>query len=74
MFRCKFAAATITSAGYDAQYAVLEVEFARDGQVWQYFDVPEEIWYHFRQTAGPDAFFHSQIKGRYDERRVFSGR
>lgn len=73
MFRCKFAAATIASAGYNAQYAVLEVEFAHDGQIWQYLGVPEELWYRFKQETGPDNFFHSYIKGCFDEKRISSG-
>jgi len=70
MLRCKFAAPTIVSAGYDPLHAVLEVEFAHDGQVWQYLDVPEEIWYRFKRETEADYFFHAYIKGCYDEKRV----
>lgn len=70
MLRCKFAARTVASAGYDAQYAVLEVEFAQDGQVMQYLGVPEDLWYRFRRETWPDDFFHSNIKGCYTERRI----
>lgn len=73
MVRCKFAALTISSAGYDAQYAVLEVEFAQDGQVWQYLGVPEELWYRFKKEAVPDNFFHSYIQGCYTEKRIAPG-
>lgn len=73
MVRCKFAALTIASAGYDAQYAILEVEFAHDGQVWQYLGVPEEIWYRFKKESVPDDFFHSYIQGCYDEKRIQNG-
>ena len=38
----------IRSAGYDAQRQVLEMEFASDGQICQFDNVPEEIWYRFR--------------------------
>ena len=71
MFRCTFAAQTIAAAGYDAQYEILEVEFVRDGQVWQYMGVPEELWYRFKRENGPDAFFHSHIKGQFNEKRIF---
>lgn len=70
MFRCRFAAKTIASAGYDAQYAVLEVEFAHDGQVWQYFGVPEELWYQFKREVRPDSFFHRHIKGCFEEQKL----
>lgn len=72
MFRCNFAALTIASAGYDAQYAILEVEFVHGGQVWQYMGVPEEIWYRFKREAVPDYFFHNYIKGCYEEKRITS--
>lgn len=72
MFRCKFASYAIVSAGYDAQYAVLEVEFVRDGQVWQYQGVPEEIWYQLRRETRPDDFFRSHIQGRYTEKRIWA--
>lgn len=70
MFRRKFAAMMIASAGYDAQYAVLEVEFVRDGQIWQYHGVPEEIWYRFRRETRPDDFFRRFIQGSYIEKKM----
>lgn len=72
MLRCRFTALTIASAGYDAQSTILEVEFARDGQIWQYFGVPEELWYRFRKESGPDVFFRRFIQGCYTEKRIFS--
>lgn len=72
MVRCKFAALTVASAGYDAQSAILEVEFACDGQIWQYFGVPEELWYRFKRESGPDQFFHNYIKGCFVEKRILS--
>ena len=38
----------IKSAGYDAQQQMLEIEFANNGQIWQFDNVPEDIWYRFR--------------------------
>ena len=35
----------IKSAGYDAQQQMLEIEFANNGQIWQFDNVPEDIWY-----------------------------
>lgn len=70
MSRYRFGTEAIASAGYDAQCALLEIEFVRDGQVWQYLEVPEEIWYRFRCEPTPDSFFHSYIKGHYIEKRV----
>lgn len=73
MIRYKFGTKTIRSAGYNALCAILEVEFAQDGQIWHYTNVPEEIWYHLRNEKYPDSFFHQHIKGHYRERRIFMG-
>jgi hypothetical protein len=70
MFRYKTVGFFITSAGYNAQYAQLEVEFRKDSQVWVYLDVPEEIWYEFKNSASPDRFFCRFIQGCYKERRI----
>lgn len=68
--RCKFGSMLIASAGYDAQCELLEIEFGHDGQVCQYFEVPEDIWYRFKLEASPELFFHRHIKGCYVERRI----
>ena len=72
MVRCNFGAVTIASAGYDAQYEILEVEFVYGGQIWQYTGVPEDIWYRFKRETVPEHFFHSYIKGCYDEKQITS--
>lgn len=72
MFRCKFTAITIISAGYDPQRALLEVKVARNGEVWQYQDVPEELWYRFKGDRDPDVFFRRYIQGCYAEQQAFS--
>ena len=70
MGRYRFGSMAIASAGYDAQCQLLEIEFVQDGQVWQYLEVPEEVWYHFKTGSKPDIFFHNFIKGRYAEQRI----
>lgn len=71
MVRCKFASMAIASAGYDAQSEVLEVQFARDGQIWQYRGVPEDIWYRFKRETRPDDYFRSHIQGQFAEKRIW---
>ena len=51
----------IKSAGYDAQQQMLEIEFANNGQIWQFDNVPEDIWYRFRSHHLPELFFHNFI-------------
>ena len=68
MRRFWFGSPLIASAGYNAQCELLEVEFVQNGKILQYTNVPEEIWYQFRQERCPEAFFHKYIKGAYREK------
>lgn len=60
----------ITSIGYDSASSILEVEFKSSQQVWQYFDVPEYIWYEFESADSIGKYFTANIKGKYAESRV----
>lgn len=53
--------------GYDPQYALLEIRLVGDGKVRQYSDVPEETWYHLRESYHPDTYYHRHICGCYKE-------
>lgn len=57
----------IETMGYEPQRALLEVKLSGDGKVWQYRDVPEDVWYQFREDRHPDAYFRRYICGRYRE-------
>lgn len=59
----------ICSIGYDAVNSTLEIEF-KSGQVWQYFDFQEPIWYEFEASDSKGKFFHREIKAQYSESRV----
>lgn len=60
----------IKSAGYDAQQQMLEIEFASDGHICQFENVPEDIWYQFRNYHLPEMFFRNFIMGCYPEGRM----
>ncbi|MNW46218.1 hypothetical protein D3C74_235010 [compost metagenome] len=60
----------ITSIGYDESQAVLEVEFKSNGQVWQYYDVTEYIWFEMNSAPSVGKYFHANIRGKYPESRV----
>lgn len=70
MRRVWFGGDEVLTAGYDAQCAVLEIEFSKEGQIRQYQNVSEDIWYMFKQGSLPDLFFHSMIKGNYEEKKI----
>ncbi len=73
MTRTKTLITGITSAGYDALCATLELEFWPDGQVWQFYDVPEHVWYNWRNTEATHTFFHTNIFGRYAAKKIGTG-
>ncbi len=54
---------------YRMQYCpirkMLEVQFNKEEKVYQYLDVPEEVWYTMRNTASIDLFFNVMIASRY---------
>lgn len=60
----------ISSAGYNPLCAVLELEFSGDGQVWQFYDVPEHVWYEWRNAEKSGIYFHTCISGRYESRQI----
>jgi len=60
----------ILSIGYDTNLAILEIEFKSNGQVWEYLDVPEYVWYEMESAPSVGKYFHANIKGTYTENRV----
>ncbi len=65
-----FCSTYIDSIGYDAQRALLAVRMIRTGRVRCYADVPEEIWYRFRESASPDLYYRRYICGHFRETAV----
>lgn len=62
-----FCSTYIDAIGYDAQRAVLEVKLTKGNRLKRYVNVPEEIWYRFRESASPDLYYRSCICGHYRE-------
>ncbi|MDR6715636.1 KTSC domain-containing protein [Paenibacillus sp. 2003] len=60
----------INSIAYDPTQAILEVEFKSSGHIWNYYDVPEYVWYEMNSASSIGEFFHANIKGTYTESRV----
>lgn len=54
----------IRSIGYDSDEGLLEVEF-HSGGVYQYREVPENVFQRFLCASSKGRFFHQNIKGRY---------
>lgn len=62
-----FCSTYIDAIGYDAQRALLEVRLARNGRIRKYADVPEEVWYRFRESPSPDTYYRRFICGHFRE-------
>ena len=59
----------IASLGYNASTSTLEVEF-NSGAVWQYYEVPESVYYDMMNSGSLGKFFYANIKGSYGESQV----
>lgn len=59
----------ITIYGFESSSSTLEVEFS-SGAVWQYYDVPESVYYKMKNAVSLGKFFLANIKGQYAENQV----
>lgn len=69
MDREAVSSSNIASVGYDESSGVLEVEFL-NGAVYEYFDVPAQLYADFRAAASLGAFLNSQIRNRFRYQRI----
>lgn len=60
----------IASIGYDQSSGTVEVEFRANGQVWQYYDVPEITYNEVRAAASLGKAFNAMIKTHFREGRI----
>lgn len=54
----------VEAIGYDQDTQTLQVEF-KNGSNYQYFDVPEKIFYELRDASSIGAYLSANIKGVY---------
>ena len=59
----------IASMGYDATTRTLEIEFPNSG-VYQYFDVPQEVFEWFKRVPSKSAYLERHIKSQYSYAKV----
>lgn len=60
----------MSSYGYDIETSILEVEFKKNGAVWQYYDVPESIYWQMKSASSAGKFFLANVKSHYTEAQV----
>ena len=71
MSRTRLVSTMMASAGYDPTSRVLEIEFAT-GAVYQYVDVPFDVYQAMLDAPSPGQFFHGRIRGAFACHRVAS--
>lgn len=64
MERSPVGSTSIVAAGYDAGTRVLEIEYST-GNVYQYVDVPAEVYEWFLRARSKGGFVNRLIKDRY---------
>ena len=69
MTRTRLVSSMMTSAGYDPTSRVLEIEFAT-GAVYQYVDVPFDVFQEMLGATSQGQFFHRRIRGAFVSHRV----
>ncbi len=67
MVRQPVSSSLVKSVGYHAEEMVLEIEFT-SGRVYQYFDVPEEIYSGLIGASSLGSYFNAHIKDVYPYR------
>ncbi len=60
---------SIAAIGYDEDSQTLQVEFNR-GTLYQYFDVPQQIFDELQQANSVGTFLNEHIKGIYRYSKV----
>jgi hypothetical protein len=60
----------IASIGYDPSNGTLEVEFTKGGAVWQYYDVPENVWHELQSAPSLGQYFLANIRDRFGGSRA----
>ena len=59
----------VESVGYDEDSSTLQVEF-KNGSMYQYFDVPENIFIGLRDADSVGRYLSENIKGSYRYSKV----
>lgn len=69
MDRIPVESSNLRSIGYDAASQTFEVEF-KNHAIYQYYNVPEQIWMELEAAPSKGKYYSSQIKDRFLSQRV----
>lgn len=69
MERQSVKSSNLASIGYDEENEILEVEF-KNGGVYQYFDVPENVYDELMNADSHGVYFSSNIRNEYEFEKI----
>jgi hypothetical protein len=69
MKRQQVESSNLASIGYDAENEILEVQFNHGG-VYQYFDVPENVYEELMNADSHGRYFVANIKDDYEYQKI----
>jgi predicted nuclease of predicted toxin-antitoxin system len=60
----------ISAILYDPKSQTLDIEFRSSGEIYRYFEVPEDEYRRLISSASKGAYLNSQIKPKYRTRKI----
>lgn len=60
----------IAEVGYDRASSTLEVMFKRSNAVYQYSNVPPEVYFDLVHADSIGKFFNAQVKGKFEFKKL----
>ncbi len=59
----------LAAVGYDPLTHTLELEF-RNGRVYQYYDVPEDLFLELMDAPSQGTYFNKRIRDQYEYKQI----
>lgn len=60
----------LSKVGYDKDNNILEIKFKPNSVVFQYYNVPSQIFHDLINSKSLGKYFHKYIKHKYLEKRI----
>jgi hypothetical protein len=55
----------LLSVGYSKEQHILEVEFRKEGLIYRYLDVPENVFHQLLGASSKAGYYNENIRGHY---------
>jgi KTSC domain len=60
----------LLSVGYSKEQHILEVEFRKEGVIYRYLDVPENVFRELLEAPSKAGYYNENIRGHYRSTHV----